>query len=135
LRSSRRLKQRVSCALCMLAIEVVGMEPWGKEAVKREIMEKLEELVDKMLNGEISSYGVLDINIESGEVNFDPGAGFCECGETAIYCEGCYKHAEERAYQEGKEQGYNEGYEDGYRDGYNRAAEEARSEIERVFEW
>ena len=105
------------------------------EEIKKEIMRQLEEIVDKMLNGEISSYGVLDINIDSGEVSFDPGVGFCECGEAAIYCEGCYKHAEERAYQEGKEQGYSEGYEDGYRDGYNRAAEEARSEIERVFGW
>ena len=72
------------------------MEPWSKEAVKREIMRQLEEIVDAMLNGKLTTYGVLDINIERGEVNFDPGWGYCECGELACYCQGCYESAKER---------------------------------------
>jgi len=110
------------------------MEAWDREAVKREIMEKLEELVDKMLNGELETYGVLDINIDSGEVTFEAGYGYCECGELAHYCEGCYNYAKERAYEEGKEAGYHEGHREGYDEGYSRGLDEGRSEIARMLE-
>jgi len=78
--------------------------------VKEKLMKLFEKVAEDLAREGYDSVAIW-IKWENGEpvdIEWELGAGVCECGEWAYYCHSCYNSAYDRGFDDGRR--FGEGY-------------------------
>ena len=74
------------------------------EAGKEVLLKAFKKIADELIKARADSVAIW-VKWEGGvpiKVDYELNVGVCECGEWAVYCEGCYDAAYDRGKRDGR---------------------------------